>query len=255
MRNIIVAGNWKMNKTIDESVDFVKTLQEKISTQIKPEVLIFPPFTSLYAVNVNIDKNKIKHGAQNMHFEKSGAFTGEISADMIKSCGCEYVILGHSERRHIFMESDGIISKKVATALENGLKPVICIGEKLEERQAGKTEEVLKRQFESAFSNVSDEQVKDCIIAYEPVWAIGTGINATPEQASDAHIFVRSLLKENYTDEVAESTPILYGGSVKPENCRELFEKDDVDGFLIGGASLKIDSFLSIILTVNEMIS
>lgn len=254
MRQIIVAGNWKMNKTVPESVEFVKELQENLEFDLRLKVLVFPPFTSLYSVGEVINKDKMGFGAQNMYFEKSGAFTGEISADMIKSCGGEYVIIGHSERRHIFGESDELIGRKVKSALEAGLKPVVCIGEKLDQREAGETELVLERQFSAAFKDVQGDEIGSCVIAYEPVWAIGTGVNATPEQASEAHKFVRELLRKKYGSDVAKNFTILYGGSVKPGNCRELFEKDGVDGFLVGGASLKIDSFLEIVRIVNDML-
>ena len=254
MRQVIVAGNWKMNKTVSESVEFVKELQEGLGFDLKLQVLVFPPFTSLYSIGRIVDKSRIGFGAQNMYFEKAGAFTGEISADMIKSCGGEYVIVGHSERRHIFGESDEVIGRKVKSALESGLKPVVCIGEKLDEREAGKTEQVIERQFYKAFEYVQEDMIEDCVIAYEPVWAIGTGVNATPEQACEAHDFVRGLLEKKYNGGVAENFTILYGGSVKPGNCKELFEKNGVDGFLVGGASLKVDSFLEIIKIVNNML-
>ncbi|PIS30776.1 MAG: triose-phosphate isomerase [Candidatus Marinimicrobia bacterium CG08_land_8_20_14_0_20_45_22] len=246
MKKYIVAANWKMNKDVQSSADFAVILSKNLLKLKRTDVILCPPFTSLFHISEMLKITSLKLGGQNMYFEKSGAFTGEISGSMLKSAGCQYVILGHSERRHIFNESDELIQKKMTAALEIGLKPILCLGEKLEERQAGATHNVLERQFKGAFSAVSDDQLKSCVIAYEPVWAIGTGIVATPEQASEAHQFIRQLLKNQYGSENAGTMTILYGGSVKPSNAKTLIEAKDIDGFLVGGASLVEQDFVGI---------
>ncbi len=248
MRRRIIAGNWKMNKNLSESIGLISELKSKMSE--KPEnvdVLIFPPYTSLETASALTKDSPIKLGAQNMHQADSGAFTGEISADMLKSVGCEYVILGHSERRHIFGETDELINEKIKKALSKDLIPVFCIGETLEERESGITKDVIRSQVEKGLNGVSEDELSRVIIAYEPVWAIGTGKTATPEQAQEVHKFIRELIQNNYSSQAAENVIILYGGSVKPENASTLLAEEDIDGALVGGACLKAESFAGII--------
>jgi len=245
MRKPLIAGNWKMHKTVPEAVSLVKELKELL-TEIKDrEVLVCPPFTAIYAVKSEIEGSPIKLGAQNMFYEEKGAFTGEISPLMLKDLGCSYVILGHSERRHIFGETDELINKKVASAVKHGLVPILCVGELLEERESGKTKSVVERQLLGGLKGLKEGD--EFVIAYEPVWAIGTGKTATPEQAQEVHKFIRELLAENFGREKAERVRILYGGSVKPENIKGLMEMPDIDGALVGGASLRADSFAKIV--------
>lgn len=246
MRNKVIAGNWKMNNSIEESVKLISELKQGlIETDVK--VIICPPFTSLETANTLVKGSQIELGAQNMHNETSGAFTGEISASMLKSVGCKYVILGHSERRAIFGESNEFINKKVHKALTENLIPILCVGESLEEREKNITKDVVKRQLLVGLDSVSSEQAEGIIIAYEPVWAIGTGKTASPEQAQEVHGFIRALFSEKYGKETAEKVIIQYGGSVKPDNASELLSQKDIDGALVGGACLKADSFLGII--------
>jgi triosephosphate isomerase len=252
MKRYIVAGNWKMNKDIPESVAFIEDLLAKLPNLKQTLVIICPPFTSLITASEKLNSTDVGLGAQNMHFQSAGAFTGEISAAMLKSANCTYVILGHSERRHVFNESDELIHQKLNTALASELTPILCIGETLAERQAGNTLEVLRKQYSAAFKDMPVDQFQNCIIAYEPVWAIGTGVNATPQQASEAHREVRCLIADQYDQELARTIKILYGGSVKPGNARELIEAGDIDGFLVGGASLIAEQFVAIIRSVEE---
>jgi len=252
MKRYIVAGNWKMNKDIPESVAFTQDLLTNLSNLTQTLVILCPPFTSLSKVSETLNSTAVGLGAQNMHFQSAGAFTGEISAAMLKSANCQYVILGHSERRHVFNETDELIHQKLTTALANELIPILCIGETLAERQAGNTIEVLGKQYSAAFKDMPVVQFQKCIIAYEPVWAIGTGVNATPQQASEAHRAVRRLIADQYDQELAQRTKILYGGSVKPVNTQELIEAGDIDGFLIGGASLVAEQFIAIIRSVEK---
>ncbi|NOX17584.1 MAG: triose-phosphate isomerase [Chlorobi bacterium] len=248
MRKRIIAGNWKMNKNLSESIGLISELKSKVAS--KPEnvdVLIFPPYTSLETASALTKDSSIKLGAQNMHQADGGAFTGEISAGMLKSVGCEFVILGHSERRHIFGESDELINEKIKKALEEDLKPVFCIGETLEQREAGITNDVIRSQVEKGLNGVTENQLNEVIIAYEPVWAIGTGKTASPEQAEEVHKFIRELIETKYSSPAAEKVIILYGGSVKPENAATLLAEKDIDGALVGGACLKADSFAGII--------
>lgn len=255
MSEKIVASNWKMNKDVAESVDFAEKLSKKLLNIKKTGVILSPPYTSLFNMNEILEDTIVKLSGQNMHYEDSGAYTGEISAKMLKSTNCEYVILGHSERRHVFNEPDEMIKKKVDKAYESGLKPILCVGEKLEERKAGKTADRLKIQYESAFENISEEVFSKSIIAYEPVWAIGTGETATTEQADKAHKLIRELTAEKYSSKIADDLKILYGGSVKPHNAQELIETENIDGFLVGGASLKVKSFYKIIQIVEEYLT
>ncbi|HOP49985.1 MAG TPA: triose-phosphate isomerase [Ignavibacteriales bacterium] len=248
MRKKVIAGNWKMHNNVQETKDLINGIKEGLK-EFKPncEIIVCPTFTNLLTAANELAGTEIKLGAQNMFYEDKGAFTGEISADMLKSVCAEYVILGHSERRTIFGETDEIINKKILKALEKGLKPIFCIGETLEEREKNLTFNVVKNQIVNGLKNVSADNMKNIIIAYEPVWAIGTGKTATKEQAQEVHAFIRELLKEIYNSEVAENVIIQYGGSVKPENAAELLSQPDIDGALVGGACLKADSFLSII--------
>jgi len=246
-RKCLVAANWKMHKTIDEAVNFVKEFQEKLPFREDREAMIAPPFTALSAVKAVIHRKDISLGAQNCHWEDKGAFTGEISPMMLADIGCSYVILGHSERRHIFGEADEVVNKKMLAVLKKGLMPVLCVGEKLEERETGKTFDVVKHQLQKGLNGVGKEEVGRVVIAYEPVWAIGTGRTAKPHQAQEMHAFIRNVLAELYDNALASSIRILYGGSVKPENVDELMAEQDIDGLLVGGASLEVDSFCRIV--------
>jgi triosephosphate isomerase len=247
-KEYIIAGNWKMHKTVKESIAFVEGLHEKMLTLPQNEaieVLVLPPFTSLYAVTGI--SNRIKTGSQNLHFEEKGAFTGEISPLMLKDI-VDYVLIGHSERREVFKESDEGINKKIKTALEHGFIPVLCIGETLSEREAGKTLDKIQNQLDKDLEGLSSGDIQKLVIAYEPIWAIGTGKTATPRQAQETHAFIREILgKKIQSTEAAKNTRILYGGSVKPANSYEILSQEDVNGVLIGGASLKIDDFFAII--------
>ena len=247
MRKNIVAGNWKMNKTLQEGIELAKELNEVLSAD-KPncDVVICTPFIHLACVTPVVNKEIIGVGAENCADKASGAYTGEVSAAMVASTGAQYVILGHSERRAYYHETVEILDEKVKLALANGLKPIFCIGEVLEEREQGKQNEVVKAQLASVFS-LNEEEFGNIVLAYEPVWAIGTGKTATPEQAQEMHAYIRSLVAERYGKTVADNTSILYGGSCKPSNAKELFANPDVDGGLIGGASLKAADFKGII--------
>jgi len=242
MRTPFIAGNWKMNKDNVESISLVKELINLVE-DAKVDIAVFPAFTSLNVVFETIKNTNIKLGAQNMHYEEEGAFTGEISPLMLKDC--EYVILGHSERRHIFNEKDDLINKKIIAALKHNLKPILCIGETLEEREQNATFKIIESQLKNSLLEIKD--MKNVTIAYEPVWAIGTGKTATPEQAEEVHVFIRKLLGELYNKEIADSTRILYGGSVKPENIKALMAKENIDGVLVGGASLDAKKFAQIV--------
>ena len=247
MRRVIIAGNWKMYKTINESIELVNLLKRSVVDINDVEIVVCPPFTSLSDVRDLLIDTNIKLGAQDCYWEKEGAFTGEISCPMLKSAGCAYVIIGHSERRQYFGETNETVNKKAKAALKEGLKPIICVGEKLADRQAGKTFDVVKDHVTNSLAGITADEMSRVVIAYEPVWAIGTGVNATKEQAEEVHKYIRELLRKMYDLEVADSVRIQYGGSVKPENIRELIAEKDVDGALVGGASLKADSFAGII--------
>jgi len=248
MRKTVIAGNWKMNNDLKESEKLIVEIKNLLQNEkLNCDVIVCPPFTSLSEASKLLNRSVIKLGAQNMHFEDNGAFTGEISASMLKSAGCEYVILGHSERRHIFGESDEVINKKIKKALSAGLKPIFCVGELLEERENGTTNDVVKRQVLKGLEGISANEMKNIMVAYEPVWAIGTGKTASPAQAQEVHEFIRDLIEIDYSLEVANDLVIQYGGSVKPENANELISQKDIDGALVGGACLKADSFLGII--------
>ena len=248
-RRQMIAGNWKMNLTLLEAASLAKSIREGIQDLDGVDVLVAPPYTALLTVKGVIGDAEVLLGAQNMHWESSGAYTGEISPVMLVEAGCTHVILGHSERRIHFKETDEMIDLKASAAVKAGLIPIICIGETLEEREAGRTFEVVKKQLDGSLKNFREDKtlLPSTILAYEPVWAIGTGETATPEQAQEAHLFVRRWLKENVGHDTGEAIRILYGGSVRPENIKELMSQPDIDGALIGGASLRADSFLSII--------
>ena len=248
MRKTVIAGNWKMNNDLKESEKLIVDLKNLLQNE-KPncDVVVCPPYTSLSEASKLLKGSQIKLGAQNMHFEENGAFTGEVSASMLKSVGCEYVILGHSERRHIFGESNEMINKKIKKALSAGLKPIFCVGELLEERESGTTNDVVKKQILKGLAEISADDMKNIIVAYEPVWAIGTGKTASPAQTQEVHEFIRDLIEITYSLEIANDLVIQYGGSVKPDNAKELISQKDIDGALIGGACLKADSFMGII--------
>lgn len=247
MRRKVIAGNWKMNMLPNEAISFI----EQITPLVKDtnnEVILCVPYTDLFYSLLTAQNTNIKIGAQNMHWEEKGAYTGEISGQMLKSIGVEYVIIGHSERRQYFAETDETVNKKVKSALTNELKPIICVGETLEQREQRKAEEVITTQTVLALEGISKEQMANIVLAYEPIWAIGTGKTATSEDANNSIKWVRNKVEELYGKEVADQVIILYGGSVKAENAKELFGTTDIDGGLVGGASLKVDEFSKIVL-------
>ena len=248
MRKKIVAGNWKMNLNLQEGVALAKELSESLKVS-RPncDVIICTPFIHLATVAEKIDQDVLALGAENCADKEKGAYTGEVSAEMVRSTGAQYVIIGHSERRGYYGETPEILKEKVLLALKNGLKVIFCIGESLEEREAGRQNEVVKAELEGSVFNLPEEDFRKLIIAYEPIWAIGTGKTATAEQAEEIHAYVRSIIEEKYGKAVAEDTSILYGGSCKASNAPELFAKPDIDGGLIGGASLKAADFRGII--------
>lgn len=246
MRKKIIAGNWKMNKTVSESLKFVEELKEKVSG-VEADIVICPTFVCLPATVEVAHGTNIKIGAQNIHWADNGAFTGEVSGEMLKNIGVDYVIIGHSERRQYFGETDETVNARLKAALKYELKPIVCVGETLEERENGITKNVLEKQIKGALKDISSDDASNLVIAYEPVWAIGTGKTASSDDANDACRYIRSLVEELYNREVAEKIRIQYGGSVKPSNANELFNTTDIDGGLVGGASLKVDDFTSII--------
>jgi triosephosphate isomerase (TIM) len=247
LRKKLIAGNWKMNKTPADGTVLVRDIVAAVGKQSDVEVVVCPPFTGLESASKQIEGSTLKLGAQNMHFEASGAFTGEISAPMLRALFATHVILGHSERRAYFGESDEFINQKVIAALKNQLRPILCVGETLAERESGATLKVVQTQTERGLEGVSKEQAATVIIAYEPVWAIGTGKVATTEQAQEVHAFIRGLLTKLFTEPVAQKVRILYGGSMKPSNAPELLAQKDIDGGLIGGAALEARSFVELV--------
>ncbi|MGA1871454.1 MAG: triose-phosphate isomerase [bacterium] len=247
MRKAIIAGNWKMNMTCEQARDLTATIKSGLSGPLSVDVVIIPPYTALDVVNNLIHGSQIMLGAQNMYYEEMGAYTGEISPLMLKSCGCRYCIIGHSERRQYFGETDESINKKIKVALKHDLIPICCIGETLEQREEGKTFAVVEQQIKMDLEGLSDEEMGRTIIAYEPIWAIGTGKTATPEQANEVHAFIRSQLVTIFNAQLAEMVRIQYGGSVKPDNIDGLMAQKDIDGALVGGASLKADAFTRIV--------
>ena len=248
MRKNIVAGNWKMNKTLQEGADLAKELENALSgKKVNCEVVICTPFIHLTTIHALVDSKIVKLGAQNCADKASGAYTGEVSAAMLASTGAQYVILGHSERRAYYGETNAILKEKLQLALENQLTPIFCIGEVLDEREAGKQNEVVRTQIEESLFDLSADEFGKIVLAYEPVWAIGTGKTATSEQAQEMHAFIRRTIAEKYGAVVADETSILYGGSANAGNAKELFSNPDVDGGLSGGASLKVETFLPIV--------
>jgi triosephosphate isomerase len=248
MRTKIIAGNWKMNKDLNESAELINGLKSKLATLPKGvETIVCPPFTSLEFAKKLLEGSTIELGAQNMYYEDDGAFTGEVSAKMLKSVGCRYVILGHSERRQHFGETDASINKKVKKAYASGLIPIICVGETLREREKNITNQVVTGQIKGCLKDISAADVEKSIIAYEPVWAIGTGKVATPQQAQEVHELIRKLIGQLYSPTTAEKVVIQYGGSVKPDNAKDLLHQPDIDGALVGGACLKAESFVAIV--------
>ncbi len=244
----MMAANWKMHKTIGEAVSFARGLQGEVGSLRDREVVIAPPFTALSAVKAVLkEEDGFRLAAQNCHQEEKGAFTGEVSVAMLRDAGCSYVIVGHSERRHIFGETDEVIRDKVAAVFRGGLIPILCVGEVLEERESGKTTDVVAGQLEKAVGGLSREEASKLVIAYEPVWAIGTGKTATPEQAQEAHAFLRGRYGALFDKTLANRIRILYGGSVKPDNVDSLMAQPDIDGMLVGGASLEVGSFKRIV--------
>jgi triosephosphate isomerase len=246
MRRAVIAGNWKMFKTVKEAVALVSDVKKNLSPANDREFIVAPPFTALSSVAQEIKGSMLKLSAQDCFWEKEGAYTGEVSPAMLRDAGCSHVIIGHSERRQYFGETDGTVNKKIKAALDAGLIPIMCIGETLGEREEGKTFTVVERQLKGGMDNLSITESENLIIAYEPVWAIGTGKTATPEQAEEVHAFIRDLLEKIYDRAMAQGIRILYGGSVKSENIDALMAKPNIDGALVGGASLKADTFLRI---------
>jgi len=246
MRTKIVAGNWKMNKTLSETKELLSELSAKLPNT-DAEVMVAPTFVNLSSAVKNLESSKIETIAQNMHFAENGAYTGEISADMLLDIGIKTVIIGHSERRAYFGETDEILAKKTIAALEKGLRVVFCFGEELEDRKSDNHFNIVANQLKDGLFNLKPEAWKNIVLAYEPVWAIGTGETASPEQAQEMHAFIRKTITNEYNAEIANAVSILYGGSVKPNNAKEIFSEVDVDGGLIGGAALKADDFVAII--------
>jgi len=246
-RKKVIAGNWKMNKTAAEAVTLTKDIITEVGRETSVDIVLCPPFTALAAVAHVLEGQAVKLGGQNMHPEKSGAYTGEVSAEMLRTLYVTHVILGHSERRTYFGETDAFINKKVLAALAHQLKPILCVGETLAEREAGSTLAVVQRHVEGGLAGVKPEQITTVIIAYEPVWAIGTGKVATTAQAQEVHAFIRDLLTKLYGAPLAQKVRILYGGSMKPSNAAELLAEKDIDGGLIGGASLEAKSFIELV--------
>lgn len=249
MRKPFVAGNWKMNTDGSGSVELARAIASGTTetASVKATVAVFPPFVYLQSVVKALGASSVGVGAQDVYFESNGAFTGEISTSMLKDIGCTYCLCGHSERRHVIGETDELINKKLTAAINGGLLPILCVGELLSEREDSKTKDVVTRQMEKGLAGLGAEKVSAVTIAYEPVWAIGTGLTATPQQAQEVHDFIRKLLAGMYSNELSEAIRIQYGGSVKPDNAAELMAQPDIDGLLVGGASLKADSFLAII--------
>jgi len=247
MRKPIIVGNWKMNKTIQEALNLVAELKPLVAHVSDVEVAVAPPFTALFAVSREIGGTNIELGAQDVFWEQHGAFTGEVSASMLKDAGCRFVILGHSERRQYFAESDASVNKRIRAVLGEGLLPIVCVGESLEQRESGKAFSVVGDQIRGCFDGFSSDDMETITVAYEPVWAIGTGKTATSQQAKEMHREIRSVVEEMFGKDTVENVRIQYGGSVNPDNIRDLMEQPDIDGALVGGASLKADLFSRIV--------
>ncbi len=250
---MIVGGNWKMYKTPGEAVASAKALKVRLINVQEVDVVICPPFPALVPVHEILKESKISIGGQNLHWEDEGAFTGEVSAQMLKDAGCKYVIVGHSERRHVFGETDQEINKKIRKSQEKGLVPIFCVGEKIEETRNGLTQKVVEEQMRSGLAEVKITDADAFVAAYEPVWAIGTGETATPQQAEEVHLFIRELLCEMFGENIGTRIRIQYGGSVKPTNAEELMQQENIDGALVGGASLNVDSFTEIIKSTERV--
>ncbi|MDD5771335.1 MAG: triose-phosphate isomerase [Candidatus Omnitrophica bacterium] len=253
MRKTIIAGNWKMYKTLKDGQELAVALRRDLYKIENTDIVICPPFTLLGFLADALESSNIAVGAQDLYWQEEGAFTGEVSPAMIKDAGCLYVIIGHSERRQFFDETNETVNKKIKAALKCGLIPIVCVGENLQEREADKTFKVIEEHINKGLADISASDMSKIIVAYEPVWAIGTGKTATPEQAQEVHKFIRGLLSKIYGQEAAEGIRIQYGGSVKPENITELMNKPDVDGALVGGASLKAESFAAIVTKASEV--
>ena len=247
MRKPIIAGNWKLNKNAKEAIELVTLIKREVSEIQDVDIVVCPVFTVLSDVHDIVNETNIGLGAQNCYWEDSGAFTGEVSAPLVKDAGCGYVIIGHSERRQYFGETNETVNKKIRAALDHDLIPIACVGETLDEREGDKTFDVIKEQITDSLKGFSDDEMKKTVIAYEPVWAIGTGKTATPDQAQEVHAYIRKLLAEIFNEDVASAVRIQYGGSVKPDNTADLMSQADIDGALVGGASLQADSFVEII--------
>jgi len=247
MRKKIVAGNWKMNKLVGDAVSLAEAVKAKLADRSTVEIVLCPTFTALKSVGDVVAGTQVKLGAQNMHWEKDGAFTGEISADMLRDAGCQYVILGHSERRQFFGETDAGVNRKVKVALAANLTPIVCVGETLEQREANQTEDVVTTQITKSLAGLDETGFRHIVVAYEPVWAIGTGRTATPAQAQDVHALIRRVLTKLSNPGAAQAVRIQYGGSMKPANAKELMSQPDIDGGLIGGAALDAASFIAIV--------
>lgn len=247
MRRPIIAGNWKMHKTVTEAIDLVNRLKRDLYDLTDADIVVCPPFTSLSEVAEILEGSNIALGAQDLYWETEGAYTGEVSPIMLKDVGCRYVIVGHSERRKLFFETNEGVNKKARAAITFGLSPIICVGESLQQREEGRTFEVVREQLMNSLKDLSEDEIMRATIAYEPVWAIGTGRTATPGQAQEAQSFIRKLLSEIYSDRAAQLIRIQYGGSVKPDNIADLMSQDDIDGALVGGSSLEAESFIEIV--------
>ncbi len=241
-----IAGNWKMHKTIPEAVEMVKALKEESPQLTDAELVVIPPYTMLSEVKKVIEGSTVQLGAQNIFWEEKGAFTGEVSPPMLKDAGCQYVTIGHSERRQYFGETNETVNKKIKAALAHELTPIMCIGESLEEREKGNTMDKVETQINSGLEGLGKDEIRRIVIAYEPIWAIGTGVTATPSQAEEVHSFIRKKLTEKYGNEIASYAIILYGGSVKPANTYSILKENNINGALVGGASLEADSFIQI---------
>ena len=250
-KTVIIAGNWKMYKTSIEAIDFIKNLKEK-STGVQAQILLAVPFTSICSAVKEANSSLIEIGAQNMNDASEGAFTGEVAAKMLMDAGAKFVILGHSERRRFFNEDNTFINRKVQRALKEGLKAILCVGESYEEWEEGKTDEIVTKQLTECLSGIETSDVERLIIAYEPIWAIGTGVNATPAQAEEEHQRIRKILIERFGDDMGMKIPILYGGSVNPSNASSYIDQSEIDGLLVGGASLNLDTFVQIIQYSNQ---
>jgi len=249
MRKKVIAGNWKMNMLPNEAMNFINALEQKVRNS-NCEIVLCVPYTDLFYSLLTAQNTNIKIGAQNMHYEEKGAYTGEIAPQMLKCINVEYVIIGHSERREYFSETDETVNKKVKAAINNGLKPILCIGETLKQREMGLEQEIVTQQIELALEGLNQKQVENVIIAYEPIWAIGTGKVATKEEANEMIRQIRNKIASLYGEDIAQNITILYGGSVNSKNAKELFSTSDIDGALVGGASLKVDEFYDIIKSI-----